>query len=73
MNHNKRRPNGYSQVKLNRGLCDCDKFQAFRMSCSHDIATCSYDRQGASKHLSAVYKVINIFNAYNNLSGGEDY
>lgn len=59
-------PNGDYRVQSNRGWCDCGKFQAFRMRFSHVITTCSYARQDASKHLSDVYKVVNIFNIYNN-------
>lgn len=64
--HNEGRPNGDYRVQLNRGWCSYGKFQAFCMPCSHVIVACSYARQHAFMHLSDVYKVVNIFNVYNN-------
>ena len=58
------RPNLAYAVKLHRSWCDCGKFQAFRIPCSHVIAACAYTRQDAYTHLSDVYKANTIMNVY---------
>lgn len=76
MEHNEGRPSGYYRVELDRGWCDCIKFQVFRMSCSHVTTTCSKARQGPSNLLSIIYKVINLCNMYKNsfsVLAKEDY
>ncbi|CAK8534128.1 unnamed protein product [Lathyrus sativus] len=65
MDHNEGRPNLSYAVSLNRCWCDCGKYQAFRLPCSHVIAECAHARQDAYGYLSDVYKVINVMNAYN--------
>ena len=66
IDHNEGRPRGYYRVELDKCWCNCEKFQAFRMRCSHVIATCSKARQDPSNLLSATYKVTNLCTAYNN-------
>ena len=51
-------------MKLDRGWCDCGKFQAFHMLCSYVITTCSKVRRDPSYLLSDVYKVISLSNVY---------
>jgi hypothetical protein len=55
---------GQYRLKLDRGWCECRKFQTFRMPCSHVIAACSKVRRDPSYLLSDVYKVISISNLY---------
>ena len=64
MDHNGGRPNLSYVIRLNRSWCHCGKFQAFRMPCSHVIATCAYTLQDAYSHLSNVYRVDSIMNVY---------
>lgn len=67
---------GYYRVGLDRGWCDCGKFQAFCMPCSHVITVCSKAWQDPSNLLSIIYKAISICNVYNNsflLVAKEDY
>lgn len=66
MDHNKGRSRDYYQVELDKGWCDCGKFQTFSMPYTHVIVVYSYALQGPSNQLSVIYKVINIFNVYNN-------
>lgn len=65
MDHNEGRPNLSYAVRLSNGWCDCGKFQAFRMPCSHVIAACAYTRWDAYSHLSNVYRVDSLMNVYN--------
>lgn len=67
MYHNERRPKGYYRVELDRGWCDCGKFQAFHKPCNRVIEACSHARQDPSNLLSGVYKFINVYNVYNNI------
>jgi hypothetical protein len=64
MDHNEGRPNLAYVVRLKRSWCDCGKFQAFHIPCSHVIAACAYTRQDAYNHLSDVYKANTIMNVY---------
>lgn len=50
---------GHYKVDLGTGWCDCGKFQAFRVPCTHVIATCSNVLQNVFFHLSHVYNVVN--------------
>ena len=65
MDHNEGRPNLSYAVKLNRSWCDCVKFQAYCILCSHVITTCAHTHQDAYNHLFDVYKAIIVMNAYN--------
>ena len=65
MDHNEGRPNLSYDVKLNRSWCDCGKFQAFCIPCSHVIAVYTHTRQDAYSHLYDVYKAITVMNMYN--------
>ncbi|CAI8593632.1 unnamed protein product, partial [Vicia faba] len=46
--------------------CDCGKFQAFRVPCSHVIVTCMYTHQDALLLLFSIYKSETLFSVYNN-------
>ncbi|XP_012570323.1 uncharacterized protein [Cicer arietinum] len=50
------RPTGHFEVNLQRKWCDCEKFQAIHIPCSHVIAACSYARQNYLVLISDVYK-----------------
>ncbi|CAK8566447.1 unnamed protein product [Lathyrus sativus] len=65
MDHNEGKPDLSYVVRLNRCWCDCVKYQAFRVPCSHVIAACAHARQDAYGYLSDVYKAINIMSVYN--------
>ena len=76
MDHNEGRPRGYYRVELDRGWCDCGKFQAFRMPCSHVIAACSHVRLDPIQHISPVYTVKSVLSVYINtfsVLAKEDY
>jgi hypothetical protein len=64
MDHNEGMPMGQYRVELDRGWCDCGRFQAFRTPCSHVIAACSKVRRDPSYLLSEVYKVASLSNVY---------
>ncbi|XP_050876247.1 uncharacterized protein LOC127079941 [Lathyrus oleraceus] len=66
MDHGEGKPMGRYKVNLQGGWCDCGKFQAFRVPCSHVIAACSKIRHDAYGLLSTVYKVSNLFGVYSN-------
>src|SRR3954469_2738077 len=61
---------------IDEGWCDCGKFQAFRMPCSHVIAACSYAHQDPLALLSPIYKADTLLGVYNNsfqVMAKEDY
>lgn len=60
MDHNDGRPNLTYVVKLNRGGCNCGKFQTFRVPCSHVIVACTYTRQSAYIQLSDVTRSLTL-------------
>ena len=64
INHGEGKPLGRYKVNLMEGWCDCGKFQAYRVPCSHVIAACSVVCQDAFLLLSDVYKVANLFGVY---------
>ncbi|CAK8562153.1 unnamed protein product [Lathyrus sativus] len=64
MDHGEGKPMGHYKVDLLNGWCDCGKFQAFRVPCSHVIAACSNVRHDAYALLSDVYRVTNLFGVY---------
>ncbi|CAK8530965.1 unnamed protein product [Lathyrus sativus] len=66
MDHGEGKPMGHYKVDLLNGWCDCGKFQAFRVPCSHVIAACSNLRHDAYALLSDVYRVTNLFGVYSN-------
>ncbi|CAK8572232.1 unnamed protein product [Lathyrus sativus] len=75
-NHIEGHPMGYYRVEIHKNWCDCEKFQTFRMPCSHVIDACSSVRQDPFLQLSEVYKVMNLFGIYNNnfpVVASEDY
>ena len=64
IDHNEDMLMGQYRVELDRGWCDCGKFQAFRTPCSHINAACSKVRMNPSYLLSDVYKVTSLSNVY---------
>ncbi|CAK8541689.1 unnamed protein product [Lathyrus sativus] len=64
MDHGEGKPMGHYKVDLLNGWCDCEKFQAYRVPCSHVIAACSNVRHDAYALLSDVYRVTNLFGGY---------
>jgi hypothetical protein len=66
MDHNEGRPMGDFLVNLLENCCDCGKFQALHLPCSHVIATCAHSRQAYQMYINDVYKAASIFSVYNN-------
>ncbi|CAK8543849.1 unnamed protein product [Lathyrus sativus] len=64
MDHGEGKPIGHYKVNLLNGWCNCRKFQAYHVSCSHVIAACSNMRHDAYALLSDVYRVTNLFGVY---------
>ncbi|CAK8535466.1 unnamed protein product [Lathyrus sativus] len=58
------RPLGTFSVGLRRGWCDCGRFQAFHLPCSHVIAACASIRQDHNMHIPDVFKVLSAFKVY---------
>ncbi|CAK8534765.1 unnamed protein product [Lathyrus sativus] len=58
------RPLGTFSVDLKRGWCDCGRFQAFHLPCSHVIATCASIRQNHNMHIPDVFKILSVFKVY---------
>ncbi|CAK8544193.1 unnamed protein product [Lathyrus sativus] len=58
------RPLGTFSVDLRKGWCDCGRFQAFHLPCSHVIATCVSIRQDYNMHIPNVLKVLSVFKVY---------
>ncbi|CAK8571549.1 unnamed protein product [Lathyrus sativus] len=63
-NYNDGRPTGTFRVDLRSRFCDCGKFQAFHLPCSHVIAACSSIRQDYTIHIPEVFKVLSVFKVY---------
>jgi hypothetical protein len=66
MNHNEGRPMGDFLVNLLENWCDCGKFQALHLPCSHVIAACAHSRQAYQLYINDVYKAASVFSVYNN-------
>ncbi|XP_058784552.1 uncharacterized protein LOC131659363 [Vicia villosa] len=64
MDHGEGKPMGDYKVNLRDLWCDCGKYQAYRVPCSHVIAACSMVRQDAYALLSDDYRVSNLFGVY---------
>ncbi|CAK8565594.1 unnamed protein product [Lathyrus sativus] len=64
INQNDGRPTGTFSVDLRNRWCDCGKFQAFHLPCSHVIATCSSIRQDYTIHIPEVFIVLNVIRIY---------
>lgn len=65
MDHGERKHMGHYKVNRINGWCDCGKFQAYCVPCSHVIVACSMVRHNIYALLSNVYKVANLFGVYN--------
>jgi hypothetical protein len=60
-------------VNLLENWCDCGKFQALHLPCSHVIAACAHSRQAYQMYINDVYKAASVFSVYdNNFPGIED-
>ncbi|CAK8532597.1 unnamed protein product [Lathyrus sativus] len=64
INYNDGRPTGTFSIDLRNRLCDCGKFQAFQLPCSHVIVACSSIRQDYTIHIPEVFTVLNAFKVY---------
>ncbi|XP_058740927.1 uncharacterized protein LOC131613257 [Vicia villosa] len=62
--HNEGFPRQQYQVLLNDHWCDCGKFEAFRMPCSHVIAACAFSHRDALSLLSPIYKAETLLQVY---------
>ncbi|CAK8538990.1 unnamed protein product [Lathyrus sativus] len=57
------RPLGTFSVDF-RGWCNCGRFPAFHLPCSHVIAACASIRQDHNMHIPNVFKVLSVFKVY---------
>ncbi|XP_058727200.1 uncharacterized protein LOC131598636 [Vicia villosa] len=76
IDHNEGLPRQEYRVPLEERWCNCGKFQAFRMPCSHVIAACVYSFIDALTLLSPIYKSETLLHVYNNgfvVVAKEDY
>ncbi|XP_058746218.1 uncharacterized protein LOC131619094 [Vicia villosa] len=76
IDHGEGLPRQEYRVLLEERWCDCDKFQAFRMPCSHVIAACAHSHLDALALLSPIYKSETLLHVYNNgfaVVAKEDY
>ncbi|XP_058756744.1 uncharacterized protein LOC131629957 [Vicia villosa] len=64
MDHGEGKYMGDYKVNLRDLWCDCGKYQAYCVPCSHVIDACSVVRQDAYALLSDVYGVSNLFGVY---------
>ncbi|XP_058761446.1 uncharacterized protein LOC131634842 [Vicia villosa] len=64
INRNDGRPTGTYGVDLRKRTCDCGKFQAFHLPCSHVIAACESIRQDYTIHIPDVFKIQHVFKVY---------
>jgi len=65
VDHKEGRPKGTFKVDLHAEWCDCGKFQAFHMPCSHVIAACSSVNHDYRRYIHQVYSSDHVFNVYN--------
>ncbi|CAK8543299.1 unnamed protein product [Lathyrus sativus] len=64
INQHDGRPTGTYSIDLRNRSCDCGKFQAFHLPCSHVIATCSSIQQDYTIHIPEVFTGLNVFKVY---------
>ncbi|XP_058775566.1 uncharacterized protein LOC131649828 [Vicia villosa] len=64
IDHNEGLPRQQYQVLLDDHWCDCGKFQAFCMPCSHVIAACAFAHRDALSLLSPIYKAETLLQVY---------
>ncbi|CAK8571576.1 unnamed protein product [Lathyrus sativus] len=64
INQNDGRSMGTFSVDLRNRWCDCGKFQAFHLPCSHVIVTYSSIRENYTIHIPEVFTVLNVFKVY---------
>ena len=58
------RPLGTFSVDLRKRVCDCGKFQAFHLPCSHAIAACASIRQDYTMYIPEVFTILNVVKVY---------
>ncbi|KAK2414935.1 hypothetical protein QL285_037468 [Trifolium repens] len=58
------RPMDYFKVNLVQKSCDCGKFRALHLPCSHAIAACSKARIPYQDYIDDVYKAASVYNVY---------
>ncbi|CAK8536865.1 unnamed protein product [Lathyrus sativus] len=64
INQNDGRPTGTFSIDLRNRWCDCGKFQAFHLPCSHVIVACSRICQDYTIHILEVFIILNVFKVY---------
>ncbi|KAK2375589.1 hypothetical protein QL285_076474 [Trifolium repens] len=60
------RPMDHFAVDLVQKSCNCGKFQALHLPCSHAIAACSKARIPYQDYIHPVYKAASVYNVYEN-------
>jgi hypothetical protein len=65
INYREGRPMGTFKVDLQAGWCDCGKFQALHLPCSHVIAACSSFRHDYRTLIPAVFTNESVYAIYN--------
>ncbi|XP_058774267.1 uncharacterized protein LOC131648534 [Vicia villosa] len=76
IDHNEGFPRQQYRVMLDNHWCDCGKFQAFRMPCSHVIAACAFAHRDAISLMSPIYKaqtLLRVYSAVFPVVAKEDY
>ncbi|CAJ2632602.1 unnamed protein product [Trifolium pratense] len=58
------RPMDIFKVELKEKMCDCGKFQALHLPCSHVIAACSHANLSYEPFIDDVYKAATVFAVY---------
>ena len=65
VNYREGRRMGTFKVDLQAGWCDCGKFQALHLPCSHVIAACSSFHHDYTTLIPAVFKNESVYSIYN--------
>ncbi|XP_058772701.1 uncharacterized protein LOC131646752 [Vicia villosa] len=64
INRNDGRSTSTYGVDLRKRTCDCGKFQAFHLPCSHVIAACESISQDYTIHIPDMFKIQHVFKVY---------
>ena len=65
VNYKEVRPMGTFKVDLQAGWCDCGKYQALHLPCSHVVAACSSFHHNYTTLIPDVFKNENVYAIYN--------
>jgi len=65
VNYREGRPMGTFKVDLQAGWCDCGKYQALHLLCSHVIAACSSFHHDYTTLIPYVFKNEDVYDIYN--------